>query len=249
MAAEITILPYFISIIYSKFVFWLVSENCPNECRSSLTGTFPMSHKTRQTSKSLTSGTCGLSPERCIASTFWPVHPTPQGADDERSETFTPPVRWAEPLLRDVLPVARDDLTRSGQQRTSKLLYRTAKLNNARSASCTEPCRSPTVGAFTQSQRRGPANLNLPNRHVRPVNRAPEMEAKTCPHGAVKLSHGTRPASTTWLFIQYLMPQKANGQRQLSETYTVVTKTTFQEFHRLFFFCHLHLWESIYFLQ
>ncbi len=22
-------------------------------------------------------------------------HPTPQGADDERSETFTPPVRWA----------------------------------------------------------------------------------------------------------------------------------------------------------
>ena len=46
--------------------------------------------------KNLTSGTCCLSPRSWHSRTAFAFHPTPQGADDKRSETFTPPVRWAE---------------------------------------------------------------------------------------------------------------------------------------------------------
>ncbi|GAB3644300.1 hypothetical protein GCM10027423_49370 [Spirosoma arcticum] len=55
-----------------------------------------------------------------------------------------------------------------------------------------------TVGTRALSQETRPADLNLPNRGVQIVSRDPEMEAKTCPRGAFKLSQVTRRAHTAY---------------------------------------------------
>ena len=60
----------------------------------------------------------------------------------------------------------------------------------------------PKTRAFTLSHGRWPTNQNAHCRGGCPVSRGLEMEAQTYLAGTFKLSHGTRPASTSWTATQ-----------------------------------------------